>query len=234
VSGAEAFQSFSSILPTIRDLYAGRFDREEGGNPDMKFELADKTGREEILRSLLENEGLVQIKDRVLVLYKLINTQKKYGGHSSPLCSLLGRIQGLNGAVIFKSFSSILQPIRDLYAGRFDWEEGGNLDMKFEFADQDGRQEILRALLEAQGVLKIEKRDEKGSPVRVLVWLKTINPNKGYGGHSSFLCTLLGRIQGVSGAKPFQSFPSILQPIRDLYAGKFDHEEWLIPKPTEE
>ena len=234
--GQQQYGSFCFIIEPIRSLYAGKFDREEAGNPDMKFEFADEEGKRKMLRELLESEGVVKVeerdkemggKERVLVWGKKINPNNKSGAHHLRLNILLGRVMNVNGARQYKSNTSIIDPIRSLYAGKFDREEAGNPNMAFEFADVEGRREMLQTLLDEAGVVKVEKRrkaDEEGEE-NVLVWRKTINPTNKYGGYSSPLHTLLGKVMGVEGGTAYQSHASIIDPIRSLYAGMYDRED---------
>jgi hypothetical protein len=235
VKGKTTYTSFTSIIPAIRTLYAGRYDREEGGNSDMRFEMADDEGKKELLRTLMEEEGILRVderekeggeKEHVLVWLKTVSPCRKSGEYTSLLNTLLGAVVGVRGN-IHQSFTSIIPAIRTLYAGRYDREEGGNADMRFEMADDGGKRELLRRLMEEEGVLRVDEREKEGGggKERVLVWLKMINTQRKHGEYSSALNTLLGSTMGVNGDIMLLSFTSIIPAIRILYAGRYEREE---------
>jgi hypothetical protein len=164
---------------------------ERPGNADMRFELADQEGRQALLRDVFEGEDVLRLeernteaseqKKRALVWLKTVDVQDKPVSYGAPLKVLVGQAMGVNGRLEFGSFMKMTAAIREMYKGKFDIEETGNPDMRFEFADEAERKALLRDLLEKENVVRIEKR-EGGS---ALIWLKPINPTKSYQGYDS-------------------------------------------------
>jgi hypothetical protein len=231
VDGGKAYKSLSSIIPVIRSLYQGRVNGERPGNADMRFELADQEGRQALLRDVFEGEDVLRLeernteaseqKKRALVWLKTVDVQDKPVSYGAPLKVLVGQAMGVNGRLEFGSFMKMTAAIREMYKGKFDIEETGNPDMRFEFADEAERKALLRDLLEKENVVRIEKR-EGGS---ALIWLKPINPTKSYQGYDSNLNLLLGRVMNIAGTKKYLSFPSIVEAIRSLYQDLVQIEE---------
>ena len=239
VNGVLKYQSWASTVPVIRHLYRGKIDREEMGNPDIRFELADMESKKQLLRDLLEEEGVIRIderdkegggKERVLVWVKTTDPNRRYGNHAARLGILMGRVMGVSGMLKYRSWASIVPVIRHLYVGKVDREEMDNADINFEIADMETKKKLLQDLLEEEGAVRIEEREkEDGGKERVLVWLKTIGPEKKYGNYVLPLNTLMGHVMGVNGALKYKSWASIVPVIRHLYTGRIDNEEMGNP-----
>lgn len=230
-SGTRAYLSHASILPALRILYEGLYDREEITSLDLKFEIADENHKKMIARELLESEGVLTIEKRaiddsaegetesVLVWNKQIAPKKKYGNYGSTLSVLLGKALQVNGQKTITSFPDAIGPIRALYESMFHKEEAANVDIEFALATHEEKMALLRTLLEAEHVVHIEKRGEK----RVLVWETLISPQRKYGEFFSVLSTLFAKAIGTT--HKLYSKESIMDPIRSLYAGMYDEED---------
>ncbi|PIR53679.1 hypothetical protein COU75_04820 [Candidatus Peregrinibacteria bacterium CG10_big_fil_rev_8_21_14_0_10_42_8] len=226
------YSGFHSMMQSIRALYAGMYDREEGANQRMNFDIADENDKQILARELLEAEGVVSIEERgedeetkrVLVWHKEISPSKKTG-LQYQLHTCLGKALGTDGKRLYTGFNQIIDPVRQLYAGKFDSEEGANPHIAFQIATEERKKEMVRELLKAEDVVCIEERGEHEEKERVLVWRKPINPNKKYGQYQSTFKIYLGNVAGVSGQKSYTSFGSIIEHIRTLYQDLYDREE---------
>ena len=246
LAGSKAYPSFFSIVPAIRELFAARYDEEEC-EPNMHLSLiaakgsnAEQKTSADIARKILESEGIVSIEEqivgdetsRMLTWKKVVDPRSKLGTLSLPIRVYLGKGLGVSGSRAYMSFSSMAPAIRQLYAGCYDQEEYATPDIQFEVADQDAKQEFLRKLLEKEGIIGLEKRFPHGESApheSVLVWKKTVDPRKRSGNLIVPLCTCLGKALGVHGSEVYLSFTSLVPAIPQLFAKRYDREEYATP-----
>ena len=62
-----------------------------------------------------ERTAYLILLDDVVRNIHIINPQKEFGNYHSKLCTLLGNVMHENGLHAYKSHSSILDPIRNIY-----------------------------------------------------------------------------------------------------------------------
>jgi hypothetical protein len=132
VSGRAEYDSSDKAVPAIRELFT--FDREEYASKQVEFEMSTQERRKEMLIDLLREQEVCWVEtieeggkeETVLVWRAMVGPTNKLGEYTSPLCTLLGQVTGVNRADVYISFEKAVPAIRSLFD--FDREESMQSD----------------------------------------------------------------------------------------------------------
>jgi len=214
-----------TMISIIRKLHKGLYDKEQYGDKDIEFKMANINHKKEMIKKLLIDEEIIEIQEnekqeKLLIWKKTVNPKRAYQGFNNYLCTLFGNIHNINGTKAYKSIKDIIPVIRNIFSDLYDKEEYDNKDIEFEMADIEHKKEMIRNILENQGIVKLDT-DKK-----ILVWENTIAPHKAYQGFKKFLQILIGNILRVNSVSLYKNFKSIIPMIRLIYKDLYIQEEY--------